>query len=212
MSNCLICKTETTQIDDEQLKVTYDVCPKCDFISKQKSYHLTHTEEKSRYDTHQNDTGDPGYINMFMNMINIHLKPLKNVKNILDFGSGPYPALKNILVELGYTVADYDPFYNPNEEYKKHKYDLVVSTEVIEHFSEPMKELEHIYSLIKENGYLLIMTNFRLMENADFPKWWYRRDHTHVSFFNVKTFQHIAKTFNMNIIEHNNKNIILFQK
>ena len=212
INTCKICGSSTEELIDQQLKVTYDICHKCDFISKQENYLLSHTEEKSRYDTHNNDTEDEGYINMFKNMINLHVRPLKDVRNILDFGSGPYPMLKKILEKDEYNVTIFDPFYNPDLSYKDNKYDMVTSTEVIEHFVNPIKEFEEMLSRLKENGYLCFMTNYRLMDAEKFLNWWYRRDQTHVAFYNEKTFNYLMKKYNLKEISNNHKNIIVMQK
>lgn len=211
-NTCKICGNPTETLFDSQLKVTYDICPYCDFISKQEGDLLPLSEEKKRYDTHNNDVEDEGYINMFMNMINPHVRPLKDVKTILDFGSGPYPMLKKLLDKYDYDVTIYDPFYHPVLDYKNKTYDLITSTEVIEHFVNPLKEFEEMISLLNKNGYLCFMTNYRTMDTEGFLKWWYRRDQTHVAFYNEKTFQYLMKKYNLKEISNNHKNIIVMQK
>ncbi len=212
INKCKICGSTTTELLDAQLKVTYDVCHKCDFISKQKDYHLNPNIEKQRYSTHNNFPSNEGYVKIFKSMLELHVKPLKNVKKALDFGSGPYPTLKLMLSDMGFEAHDFDPFFNNNDEFKDHKYDLITTTEVIEHMSDPMKELELLISLLNNNGYLLIMTNYRKMDLEEFLKWWYRRDHTHVSFFNERTFNYIKDYFSLIEVSNNNKNIIVLQK
>lgn len=195
------------------MKVTYDVCQKCDFISKQESFHLSLEEEKGRYDEHKNDDeNNIGYMNMFKNIIDLHVRPLKNVKSILDFGSGPYPMLKKILERDGYNVSIYDPFFYKDLAYQNNKYDLIITTEAIEHFVNPINEIEHLLSLLNDKGYLVIMTNFRTMETEDFTNWWYRRDPTHISFFNENTFKYLESRYNLVEISNNHKNIIGLQK
>ncbi len=211
-NSCKICGSSTEELYDSQLKVTYDICHTCDFISKQKQDLLSLKEEKDRYDTHNNDTEDEGYINMFKNMINLHVRPLKDVKNILDFGSGPYPMLKKILEKDNYNVTIYDPFYNPDLTYKEKEYDLITSTEVIEHFVDPLTEIESMLSVLKPKGYLCFMTNYRLMNKEKFLTWWYRRDQTHVAFYNQKTFEYLIEKYALKEISNNNKNIIVMQK
>ncbi|AIO18645.1 hypothetical protein KQ51_00765 [Candidatus Izimaplasma bacterium HR1] len=213
ISLCKICNSPTDELFDKQLKVTYDVCHKCDFISKQESFLLTPDEEQGRYATHKNDDeGNIGYMNMFNNLIDLHVRPLKKVKNILDFGSGPYPMLKKILDRDGYNVAIYDPFFSKDLAYQNNMYDLITTTEAIEHFVNPIKEIEHLLSLLNDQGYLVIMTNFRTMDVEGFTTWWYRRDPTHISFFNDNTFNYLKGRYNLIEISNNHKNIITLQK
>ena len=213
INSCKICSNTTEELYDQQLKVTYDVCHKCGFISKQDSFVLSQEEELVRYKNHKNDNEDnTGYINMFKNLIDLHVKPLKTVKSILDFGSGPYPMLQKLLKREGYDVAIYDPFFNKELDYQNNKYDLITTTEAIEHFKNPIKEIEHLLSLLNDNGYLLIMTNFRTMDLDSFSKWWYRRDPTHISFFNEDTFKYLEKHYGLKEVSNNHKNIITLQK
>ena len=212
ISNCKVCNSPTEELVDKQMKVTYDVCHNCDFISKQESYHLSEEEEHGRYSLHNNFPDNEGYVNIFNNMIDIHVRPLKDVKTILDFGCGPYPTLKILLERLDYKVSIYDPYFETNLEYRNQKYNLITTTEVIEHMVDPIKELEHMLELLEDKGYLLIMTLFREMDQERFLTWWYRRDKTHISFFNETTFKYLQNKFNLIEVSNNNKNIVVFQK
>lgn len=211
-TKCVICGSDTKVIYDPQIIVDYDVCEHCGFIYKQKKHHLPHVEEEKRYLRHENTFENKAYVNMFQDMIEEFIEYLYIKRKVLDFGSGPVPVLKKLLQDKKYDVYDYDFFYNRNEEYKDNKYQLIVSTEVVEHFSDPIKEFKHLVDLLEDGGYLLITTYFRKMNKDQFLVWWYRRDITHVSFYNMKTFEYLAKEFNLEIVKHNNKNTILFKK
>lgn len=210
--SCKICGSPTESIDDLKWKVTYDICHICDFISKQEQYYISPEEEQKRYEQHNNDTYDPGYIKRFEDMIKLHVKPLKRVEKVLDFGSGPYPMLTIIMKEKGYETVNYDPFFAPSKDYKNHKYDLIILSEVVEHIAKPKETIEELVSLLNPEGAILFMTEQRTMPSTDFLNWWYKRDNTHISFFNTKTFEYIAKMNNMKIVSNNHKNIIVLQK
>ena len=211
MANCIICGSATTALNDEKMKVTYDVCHSCDFISKQKGFLLTADVEKSRYDTHQYSEEDHYYNNTFLNLIKEYIEPYK-VKTVLDYGSGPFRVLTKFLKEQQYNVYDYDPYYHPDDSYQKEMFDLIVSTEVIEHFYDPIKEFDHLLSILKDKGYLLLMTNFRTMPHDEFINWWYKRDNTHVAFYNLNVFTYLEEKYNLKRLKTNEKNIILLQK
>ena len=208
ISKCLICNSETHELLDPQMKVTYDACHTCGFISKQKEFFLDPETEKGRYDLHNND--DEGYKQSFNEVIEEYIKPL-NIKTLLDYGSGPYPVLTELLKDT-YDVSHYDPFYNDDKSYQHKKYDLVVLSEVIEHMHNPRLDLSHVLGLLKKDKYLIIMTHLRTVDENRFLTWWYRRDRTHVGFYTLGTFETIAKIYNLELVKTNNKNIIVLKK
>lgn len=211
-TKCKICGGSVSVIDDPQIKVQYSLCKTCTFINKQDRYYTTYERENEEYNRHNNTLENKGYVEYLQTIIDSFITPLDIKRNILDFGSGPFPAFKILLEKQNYNVYDYDFFYNKNEEYKNHKYQLITVIEVIEHFHNPLKELDILYSLLEEGGYLLIKTGFRNMDIEPFLTWWYRRDITHVSFFNLDVFKEIEKRYNLKRITHNDKDTIILQK
>lgn len=212
MSNCIICQSETYTLVDPQLKIEYSKCKTCHFTYKKREYHISLEKEKSEYDQHNNSFESIGYVQMFERFINEFINPLKITKKVLEYGSGPGPVLKELLRRIGHDIYDYDPFFNPNEEYKNHTYELITSTEVFEHFVDPIKELTHLVSLLEPKGYLVIMTSLNTFTDEQFLNWWYRRDRTHISFYHTATFEYISAIFDLDIINTNHKNVIVLQK
>ena len=212
MSKCLICDSETVSVVDKQIKVTYSVCNTCHFIHKDKEYHVDREEENRQYSLHNNSFESEGYVKIFVDLINDFIKPLGITKKVLEYGSGPGPVLKELLVREGYSVFDFDPYFNNNVEYQDNMYELITSTEVVEHFNNPLDDFKHLSSLLEIDGYLVIMTKFRTMEISEFLNWWYRRDTTHISFYTLKTFEYLADKFNLKLVTTNNVNVIVFQK
>lgn len=212
MSTCKICGQDTHTLYDPQLKIDYDQCHHCGFTYKQPTYHKTPQEEQTEYNRHNNSFESVGYVKMFEDFIKDFINPLHVTGKGLEFGSGPGPVLKELLHRKGFEMYDFDPYYNNNTEYLQHTYDLITSTEVVEHFADPMKEFTHLASLLKEGGYLAIMTSFNTFNNEEFLKWWYRRDVTHIAFYRLQTMEFIAEQLGLKIHTHNNKNVIVFQK
>jgi 2-polyprenyl-3-methyl-5-hydroxy-6-metoxy-1,4-benzoquinol methylase len=212
MNKCLICGSETTNIIDSQIRVSHSYCENCGFIYKNKEFHLSLDIEHDNYKMHNNSFESEGYVKIFVDLVHDYIKPLDIKGKVLEFGSGPGPVLKELLLRDGYDVFDFDPFFNKNLEYLKHKYQLITSTEVVEHFVDPLKEFNHLSGLLEKGGYLLIMTRLRTMDSIEFLNWWYRRDLTHISFYTLDTLKEIGKRNNLEIVKSNNVNVIIFKK
>jgi len=56
------------------------------------------------------------------------------------------------------------------------------------------------------------MTQFNNFDNDEFKEWFYIRDITHHTFYNLKTFEYIAHKYNYEIIYTDNKNKIVLRK
>ncbi|MBN2604533.1 MAG: class I SAM-dependent methyltransferase [Bacilli bacterium] len=212
MEECLICGSKTKMVEDKQLKLSYALCQRCGFIYKDKAVHLNLEAEHNQYLTHNNSFESEGYVKIFVDLIRDHIKPLNISGKILDFGSGPGPVLKTLLVQNGFDAFDYDPFFNRNEAYLSKKYQLITCTEVAEHFTNPISEFKLLTSMLEDKGYLLIMTKFRTMSLDEFMNWWYRRDRTHVSFYTPESLEEISKQCGLSIVYNNKINIMIFQK
>lgn len=213
--NCNICGTKVSKeikVKNRSWEKLYYHCENCDLIFIDQTHILKSDEELERYRSHNNSTEDPVYLAYFEKFISFAFNGLKNISQILDYGSGPEPVLATVLKKQGYFVDIYDKYFSPEKVYKDKKYDMIVSTEVFEHIWDPIPVLKELKMHIKENGYMVIMTNFHTAKKLEFKRWWYIQDPTHISFYSPKTFSYIAKTLDFNIINNNDRNIIVFQK
>jgi len=97
-------------------------------------------------------------------------------------------------------------------DYKEKKYDLITSTEVFEHFKNPLKEFRKLSNLLKKGGILSVMTLMRPKTRKDFIDWWYIRDKTHIAFYSPKTLYLLGKKFGLKMIYNNNERYITYKK
>jgi hypothetical protein len=112
---------------------------------------------------------------------------------VLDYGSGPRPALTEILNRCGYRAMAWDPFFAPGAERRSWPFDAVLMHEVLEHCFDPAAALMDAASILRPGGVLALSTLFRPGNPGTFMGWWYREDATHVSFFSREGLRCLAE-------------------
>jgi len=188
----------------------YNICRNCKGIHLESKFYLNHTNEKLRYETHNNDVEDPNYQNFVSPITSSILKDFHTHHIGLDFGAGTGPVISKVLQDNHYQIHQYDPFFHPNDELLNNSYDYIACCEVIEHFHNPNKEFQLLHKLLNENGKLYIMTDM-YSPDLNFDKWYYKNDPTHVFFYQTQTIEHIAKSFNFSDFTIDNR-LIIFSK
>ncbi len=202
---CKVCGKNTKREYDKQTKSFYDFC-ECGFISKERI--IDGEVEYAHYAKHNNTMESTGYVKMFetfLKKVETHFPG----KSVLEYGCGPGPVLAELLRIKDYTVKTYDKYFDHDADYNQHLYDVVTLTEVIEHFDDPVEELEKIHKLLKSGGVVAIQTMFI---KQPFFDWWYRRDYTHISFFNDAVFELIASKIGFSVVYSDNSSIIVLKK
>ncbi len=198
MSLCIICKSETKTFFDLGVKCTTHHCLECGVISKDIQHHPTQKQELHQYSMHNNSLENRGYVEMFEQFLEFTLANTKEVKTVLDFGSGPTPVLSYLLEKKGFKTTIYDKHFAPKPIVGK--YDLITSTEVFEHLDSPLKTLKKLKSHLNANATISIMTQFHTDRLDFYKQWWYRKDPTHITFFTPHTFQVLAKMLDMKVV------------
>lgn len=213
MKKCKICQSDTTPLTDTKTLKTYHNCSICRYIFLDDKFYIDETQEKKHYDKHHNNFESTGYVKMFDDLIDKFVEPyIDTISSSLDFGCGEGEVLPILLEKRGVRCDRYDLFYFPKEVYKDKKYDLICSTEVFEHLQNPIEMLKKLLLHVEDNGYIILMSAFHPDNDEKFLKWWYIRDITHIGFFNMSTFEYIAKELNLKIVKHNSKNTIMFKR
>ncbi len=209
-NHCPLCSSTDTSAYFSNKDASYYSCSQCDLVFTPKSYHLSDTDEKSRYDSHQNNPEDQGYRAFLSQVFDPVLGCIKPGAKGLDFGCGPGPTLSVMFEELGYSVDLFDKFYANDQSIFNNKYDFITATEVAEHLDNPGDELTRLFNMLRAGGVLAVMTKV-LNEQVDFKAWYYKDDPTHICFFSRNTMNHLAKLWGARIDFYGN-DVVLFYK
>lgn len=212
--SCPLCQQNKIQLFHSDKNREYWRCQICDLIFVPSQFFLSAEAEKTRYQQHNNDPNDQKYCAFLSRIILPMLSHLSAGDRGLDFGCGPFPSEKSALAILfdqaGFPTEIYDPFFAPSTEVLDQKYNFIVTTEAIEHFYQPLKEVGLLFNLLKPNGTLGIMTR-RHDSSDDFTRWVYKDDPSHVCFFSKQSFHWIAKRWQVKL-EFIDNDIMIFHK
>jgi SAM-dependent methyltransferase len=184
-------------------------CPGCSMLMKSPSDLPDPEAEKARYLYHQNNPENEGYVS-FLKSFTQRILPFvpKNCCG-LDYGCGPHPVLSGILKAEGFSMQFYDPFFFP--DLPVDTYDLITCTETAEHFHHPLTSIQEMTDLLRIGGVMAIMTEF-YPPFDHLHDWYYLRDTTHVSFYNIQTMAFIARKFQLQLLYTDSVRTVVFRK
>lgn len=202
MKECPLCLDSNTQLffTKKKSEKNYWQCQVCQMIHLDKEYILNSAEEFEHYQTHNNDIHDPRYQKFVSDITDYVQEKISSSAIGLDFGAGPGPVITHVLEKSGYRVEVYDPFFNPQDEVLKSRYDFIVSCEVIEHFNNPAKEFSTLSNLLNEGAALILKSHF-YKNDIHFPSWYYHADPTHICFYQEETFHWIKEKYQFKSVE-----------
>ena len=207
---CSLCQSDKTSHFHKEESRQFLICLNCEYVFVPKIYQLSEDEEKSRYDTHNNDPKDVRYRQFLSQLSEPLLKKISDNSFGLDFGSGPGPTLSLMLEDYGHKVALFDKFYAKDTSVFNRKYDFITATEVIEHLSNPMTEINRLIKCLNDGGYLAVMTQI-LTSKINFSNWYYKNDPSHIGFFSKKTLNYLASNLDLEV-EFISERVIFFRK
>lgn len=194
---CPLCESSSVTLWSEDELRSYFKCRECSLIFVPSEFLLSAEEEKKRYDTHENNQEDLRY-REYLSKIALGAYPyLTAGMRGLDFGCGASTLLAQLFDENAFPTDSYDIFYHPNEEIWQKKYDFIVLSEVIEHLSSPLQTMMKLAERLTPQGQFFIKTKFSPEFQSMFSSWYYKKDPTHICFFNDQSMRKLANVLQM---------------
>jgi hypothetical protein len=208
--NCPLCNHNGNNLFHTDKHRSYYRCHNCRLVFVPAEQRLSAAEEKAAYDLHQNSPDDPGYRRFLSRLFEPLCERVAPAAKGLDFGSGPGPTLSVMFTETGFDMTIYDLYYADYPERLTRQYDFITSTEVVEHLFEPGEVFQLLFSRLKPNGWLGMMTKL-VIDQPAFATWHYKNDPTHVCFYSRDTFHWLAESYGCKV-DFIGNDVILMQK
>ncbi|MBN1241427.1 MAG: methyltransferase domain-containing protein [Spirochaetales bacterium] len=169
-------------------------CPVCGHVRVERGAVPDAQTAEARYRLHRNDPADSGYRRFLASFVDRAVAPFAPPPaRVLDFGSGPEPALALILRERGYRAEAWDPIFAPERRALAGRFALIAVHEVLEHVPYPYRLLSALARKLEVGGSIALRTRFPPERREDFGRWWYKEDPTHVGFFGPRAFAALAE-------------------
>lgn len=197
MNECPLCQSRNQLEFARDKSRVYLKCLVCNLIFVPRNQLVSNIEEKKRYDAHQNSEEDLEYQNYLKELLQVILPHLNDYKLGFDFGCGRTKLLGSLLNQLQFSVASYDLYFFPDPILLEQKYDFIILSEVIEHLREPMLEMQKLRSLLNPNGKIFLKTQLSPETSDEFNHWFYKRDKTHIQFFNGHSLAFLANALKL---------------
>ncbi len=183
---------------------TYAECPECSYIGVDPALLPAPKAEVARYRLHQNSYEDERYRVWIAEFLDAAAAFMPAGARVLDFGSGPEPVPARLLTERGCAVSIYDPYFAPGDAWRQGTWDAILVHEVAEHLSYPLPVFIILAGLLVPGGALCVRTRFppracETKDRAEFARWRYRMDETHVGFFSERSMAWLAERLELKV-------------
>ncbi|KAG5485049.1 hypothetical protein LSCM1_07129 [Leishmania martiniquensis] len=204
---CRLCASPIVTLFHKDKMREYYQCSQCSLVFVPDQFILSSSDEKSIYDLHDNNPGDPAY-QKFLSRAALPLADYFSIthpadetpheRRGLDFGCGPAEVLASLLSNAPYNflMDTYDLYYFPERKYyleREGHYDFITATEVVEHLQDPLSVFRTLWRCIRPDGGVLVIMTKRVLGSIDrFRSWHYIRDPTHIAFFHTDSFRWLA--------------------
>jgi hypothetical protein len=190
---CPLCHGEDSALIHTDGTREYRRCGACALIFADAGSLPTPAAERERYLLHSNRADEEGYLRHLRQLADPVMARVEPGSKGLDFGCGHTQVMAQILAQNGFPTCSYDPFFFPDLALLQRRYQFITCCEVMEHVHRTAEVFALFRELCVPGGTLAVMTRFYESANS-FATWWYRRDPTHVRFFNEETMRWVASS------------------
>lgn len=202
---CKICDSNTEKIFEkiilQKFKSGYHKCINCSFVQTDEPIWL---EEAYQSAITSLDIGMISRNNTLKTESTAIIDScFPEAKIFLDFAGG-YGIFVRLMRDSGFNFYRQDDYcqniFSKNFDLKDiqtNKFDVVTAFEVLEHFENPIKEIEKIFNF---SDSVIFSTEIAPETNIEIENWWYIAQETgqHIAFYSKKSMEIIAKKFNKN--------------
>ena len=200
--NCKICNNKTQKIFNAKVLYKYEVdyfqCTVCGFAQTEQPHWL---QEAYISSMNLSDTGVMQRSERMSKVVTSIICLFLNKKGVfLDYAGG-LGVFTRAMRDVGFNYFWNDP-YTKNELARGfegslvEQYEAVTTFESFEHFENPLEEIEKILKLTNTIILSTDVISFPAPKHADW--WYYGSEHgQHLSFYSIKSFQEIAKKYNL---------------
>ncbi len=182
-------------------EASYFQCEICGFLQTEEPYWLSEAYQSSLNATDTGLVARPLSVSRIAeNFIMDYFDPYGR---FVDYGGGNGIFVR-MMRDKGFNFYRYDKYAQniyalyfdiSNLPKEDHKFELVTSFEVLEHFEDPLQEFEEMFSLSKS----VLCSTFLYSPSvaADLQNWWYLGEMhgQHISFYTEKAIKIIAERF-----------------
>lgn len=195
--NCPLCQgSEHVKYDEDKFRA-YFLCRECSLIFVPRDKILPFKAEAERYEAHENDEDDPHYREYLSKTADAIRTVVGKNDHGLDFGCGKTRLMSMIFESHGIKVDSYDLYFHPKQEIWEKTYDFIILSEVVEHLSDPAGVMKKLAGLLKRKGHIFIKTKLYPPDPFSFNTWFYKRDQTHVQFFDYNSLVKLGELMKM---------------
>jgi 2-polyprenyl-6-hydroxyphenyl methylase/3-demethylubiquinone-9 3-methyltransferase len=203
-------------LDPSGIPIYYYRCSECGFIFTTAFDHFT-TEDFRRHIYNEDyplvdpdyQEGRPRNNASFLRGLFAASRP----RRVLDYGGGN-GLLAELLRAAGFAQVDtYDPFVPRYSARPSDRYDCIVSFEVVEHSTDPVRTFAEMNDLLADPGLILFST---ALQPADIDRqglsWWYAAPRNgHVSLYSRASLAALARPHQFTLGSYKENSHVLFR-